>query len=304
MYRILAILLLFCLLPGRAVAEQQVRVLTSFSILADLVSQVGGDKVEVDSLVGPDSDAHAFRPSPVDARKLAQSDLLVINGLGYESWFKRLVEASDFQGPVVVASDGIKPIMARDMGNGHSHDDGHDHGPTDPHAWHDINSVIQYVENIRENLAELDPVNSDYYTRRASIYEARLRLLDSELEQAFAAIEPSQRKVITSHAAFEYLGRAYQIRFYAAQGITTESKSSAAHIASLIRLINAQGIQAMFVENTADARMLEQISRETGIDMGGRLYSDALAREGEASTYMGLMRYNADQLLSALAPES
>ena len=291
--------LLLALLATPALADK-LPVLASFSILADLTREVGGERVDVASLVGPDQDAHVFQPAPQDVKKLAAAKVFVVNGLGFEGWLSRLSKSSGFKGQTVVASQGVK---AQDMAEEeHDHHD-HDHGHTDPHAWHNPQNVKLYVNNIRAALTQADPAGKDYYSQRASQYSQQLDALDADARQRFAAIPASQRKVLTSHDAFGYLAQRYQIRFLSPQGVSTDAEASAKTVAKLVRQVKAEKIRAVFVENMSDKRLLEQLSREAGVHVGGKLYADALSpANGPAPSYLKLFSHNVNSLSAAMKP--
>jgi len=285
----LAALLMLAAAPGwsQPVAGHPLRVVASFSILADMAREVGGDAVEVTALVGPDADAHVFEPRPADVRRLAGADLVVVNGLGFEGWLERLVAASGYRGPVQVASAGIAPRL---LGAG-----------PDPHAWQDLALAQRYVANLRDALARARPELAAVFEARAADYTARLRNLDREVRARFDAIAPAQRRVITSHDAFGYFGAAYGIEFLAPQGTSTDGEASAAAVARLIDQIRGERVRAVFIENISDPRLIERIAREGGVHVGGRLYSDALSRPGTAAdTYLRLFDANARTLATAL----
>lgn len=285
----LAALLMLAAAHGwsQPVAGHPLRVVASFSILADMAREVGGDAVEVTALVGPDADAHVFEPRPADVRRLAGADLVVVNGLGFEGWLERLVAASGYRGPVQVASAGIAPRL---LGAG-----------PDPHAWQDLALAQRYVANLRDALARARPERAAVFEARAADYTARLRNLDREVRARFDAIAPAQRRVITSHDAFGYFGAAYGIEFLAPQGTSTDGEASAAAVARLIDQIRGERVRAVFIENISDPRLIERIAREGGVHVGGRLYSDALSRPGTAAdTYIRLFDANARTLATAL----
>jgi zinc/manganese transport system substrate-binding protein len=264
------------------------RVVASFSILADMVREVGGDAVEVTALVGPDADAHVFRPSPADARGLAAADLVVVNGLGFEGWLDRLVRASGYRGPTVVASEGI---ATRKLGRG-----------IDPHAWQDLANARRYVQNLQQALARARPGQSPQFERRAAEYIGRLDALAREIRARFDGISVHSRRAITSHDAFGYFGAAYNVRFFAPRGMSTESEASASAVARLIDQIRKEKVHAVFVENITDPRLIERVAREGGVHVGGRLYSDALSSPGtEADTYLKLFAHNARTISDALS---
>ncbi len=266
-------------------------VITSFSILGDIVHEIGQDKVEVKNLVGPDQDSHVFEPRPQNAKELARADLVVVNGLGFEGWLDRLIEASGFRGKILVATIGIQPLAH--MVNGKT--------MVDPHAWHSLKNAKVYVDNIVKGLTNLLPEEASFFKARGEVYSKALETLEQEMSQKIAEIPPENRKVITNHDAFGYLGKDFNITFFAPLGISTESEPSAKAIAALIKKIREKKIQAIFVENISNPRLLEQISSETGTHIGGVLYSDALSPAGkEADTYFKMMSFNLSSLIRAM----
>ena len=290
--------LLLALLSTPALADK-LPVLASFSIMADLVQEVGGERVTVSSLVGSDQDAHVFQPAPQDVKKLAAAKVFVVNGLGFEGWLNRLSKSSGFKGQTVVASQGVKPLVMADDDHDHGHD--HGHASQDPHAWHNPQNVKLYVRNISAALSQADPAGKDYYSQRAQAYSQQLEQLDADARQRFAAIPASQRKVLTSHDAFAYLAQRYQIRFLSPQGVSTEAEASAKGVAKLVRQVKSEKIRAVFMENMSDKRLLEQLSREAGVQIGGKLYADALSpANGPAASYVQLFKHNIDGLWTAM----
>jgi zinc/manganese transport system substrate-binding protein len=279
--------------PASAWSDNPIPVVATFSILGDMVKRIGGDHVAVTTLVGADGDAHVYQPIPADARAVSQADILVFNGLAFEGWLDRLVEASNFAGIRVVATDGIEPI---------AFGDGDDHGAFDPHAWQSLANAVVYVDNITAVLATADPANASSYYRNRASYVAEIEGLDAEIRGLAAGLPEDRRTVVTSHDAFGYFSEAYGLHFVAPHGVSTESEPSAADIAALIRQIREEGIRAIFIESIADSRLLEQIAAETGASIGGTLYSDSLSKpDGPASTYLNMMRYNALTLARALS---
>lgn len=298
---------LFSMAPA-ALAKERLQVLVSFSILADMVVNVGGDDVEVTALVGPDSDAHAYSPRPIDARAVSQADLVVFNGLNFEGWMERLVKASDHRGPVVVATAGVEERLeqaaAEHEGEDEAQDDhgheGHDHGGKDPHAWQDLGLGEVYVDNILAGLIEADPDNEAAYRQRAERYRADIAAVHAELQQMLAEI-PDTAPVITSHRAFDHFARAYHLTFLSPVGLSSEAEPSAADLAALVEVIRDNDIRALFHENMTSRALLDQLAEETGVPVAGTLYSDALASDGDAATWLGMMRHNARVLHDALA---
>lgn len=273
-----------------------VRAVASFSILGDLVRQVGGDQVAVDVLVGPGADAHVFQPTPAQARQVAQAQIVFANGLGFEGWMSRLLKTAGYQGQQVVTSQGIKP--QKEAGHG-----GHNHGDSDvdPHAWQNPRHVMTYVDNIAKGLCAVDAARCEGFRKNAAAYTIQLQGLDAEITAAWGLIPATQRKVITSHDAFGYYAKAYGVTFLAPQGMSTDSEASAKGVARLIRQMKQENIKALFVESIADPRLIEQIGRETGVRPAGELFSDSLSEPGgQAGSYLAMMRANTTALTQAV----
>lgn len=293
-----AIATIGALLAGHAApAQEPLKVVATFSILADFVKNVGGDRVDVHALVGPNGDVHVYQPTPADAKLMAGAKVVVVNGLGYEGWIERLIRASATRLKPVVASEGIKPRR----GSGHGHDHGHSHGPFDPHAWQSVANAKIYVANIRKALIAADPAGKAAYEANATAYLAKLDALEREVREAVARIPPERRRIVTNHDSFGYFADAYGLEILAAQGVSTETQPSAKEVAALIRQIKARKIGGVFMENITDPRLLERIAKETGARIGGVLYSDALTGpDGPAPTYLDLIRHNIRSLSTAL----
>lgn len=284
-----------------APATAPVPVVATFSILGDFVREVGGNRVTLTTLVGPNGDGHVYSPTPADARRVADAKLVVVNGLKFEGWIDRLIKASGTRAPVVVATKSIKPLKTEGDDHKHGHSHGHDHGEFDPHAWQDVRNARVYVANIRDALIAADPDGRAVYEANATAYLARLEALDAEIREAVARIPADRRRVITSHDAFAYFKAAYGVDFVAPQGVSTEAEASARDVGRIIRQIRSQNIPAVFMENVTDQRLIERIARETGARIGGRLYSDALSMpDGNAGTYIEMMRHNIRAISTAL----
>ena len=293
-------------------ATDELKVVTSFTILGDMARNVGGERVALTTLVGPDGDAHVFEPTPADARALAEADLVIVNGLGFEGWIDRLVKASGYKGPVIVASEGIAALKAEEEhGHGHGdahdsdekaekHEDHHHEGEFDPHGWQDLANGRIYVANIARALAAADPAHADDYRRRADAYDDKLVALDRDIRSRLDVVPADRRKVITSHDAFQYFGRAYGIDFHAPVGLSTEDEPSAGEVAALIRQMRDEGIRVLFVDNISDPRLVQQLAREADAVIGGTLYSDSLSGStGPAPTYMDMFRHNVSEIAKA-----
>lgn len=294
---VLALVLAAGFHAGAAAAEPALRTVASFSILGDLVRQVGGERVEVEVLVGPGSDAHVYSPKPAQARQVGQAQLVFSNGMGFDGWMSRLLKSAGFKGRHVVASEGVPPIKSAADHGGH----GHGHAASDPHAWQDVGRVQTYVANIAKALCAADAPGCDAYRRNADGYGLQLKALDQEIRQTWGGIPAPQRLVISSHDAFGYYAAAYGVRFLAPQGVSTDAEASAQGVARLIRQIRQEKARALFVESIADPRLIQQIARETGLKASTiGLYSDSLAPSGEASSYLGMMRHNTQALAAAV----
>lgn len=287
-------------------AEPPLKVVASFSILGDIVREVGGADVSVSTLVGADGDAHEYEPTPGDAKTLAGAKVLFVNGLDFETWLPRLVKASGFAGDTVVASKGVTPRRFErhnDEKHDHGSADAHAHGNTDPHAWQNLANGVMYARNVAEGLAHADPAHADAYRQRADAYVAKIEALDKRVREAFAGIPAERRKVVTSHDAFGYFGDAYGVGFISAVGISTDAEPSAADMARIIQQVKREKVPAVFVENISSPKLVEQIARETGAKVGGSLYSDALSAAGKpGDTYLKMFDWNVKQLVAALQP--
>jgi zinc/manganese transport system substrate-binding protein len=276
-------------LSAPARAQDRLNVVASFSILGDFVRNVGGDRVNVTTLVGPDSDAHVYVPAPADAKKVADAKLVFVNGLGFEGWLSRLLKSAGGKASVVTATSRIAPLKR-----------GSD---ADPHAWQSVANARIYVANIRDALVAAAPADADAFKSRASTYLADLDALEREVRAAIAAIPENRRKVISTHSAFGYFAAAYGVEFIAPLGVSTESAASARDIAGIITQIRAARIPAVFLENITDPRLMGRIAAETGARVGGTLYSDSLTGEkGDSPTYIAMVRHNIKALTSALSP--
>ncbi|MBR0740189.1 metal ABC transporter substrate-binding protein [Bradyrhizobium liaoningense] len=283
-------LILLCallLIASPLQAAERLNVVASFSILADFVRNVGGDKVNLTTLVGADSDVHVYTPAPSDAKRIADARLVIVNGLGLEGWLPRLVQSAGSKAKVVTASAGIAPLK---LG-----------AAADPHAWQSIPNARVYVTDIANALATASPDDAEFFRAQAKAYLEKLETLDREVREAVAKIPPERRKVISTHNAFGYFSAEYGIRFIAPLGVSTETEPSARDIAAIIGQIKAARIPAVFLENISDDRLIRRIAAETGAKVGGTLISDSLTGEkGPAPTYIDMVRHNIKALTSAL----
>lgn len=288
-----------------AASAEGLKVVASFSIIADFAKHVGGGRIELTTLVGPNGDAHVYEPKPADAAAMADAQVVLVNGLNFEGFLARLVEASGTKAELIELTKGVEPIK---MKQDHAHDTAsteqghaHHHGDIDPHAFQSIANAKIYVKNIADAFCAADAAGCDGYRANAATYLEKLDATDREVRQTIASIPENKRVIITSHEAFGYFEHAYGLTFLAPEGISTESEASAADVAKLIRQVKEDKASAIFVENVTNPRLIEQIASETGLKVGGTLYSDALsAPDGDASTYIDLMRHNASTIKGAI----
>jgi zinc/manganese transport system substrate-binding protein len=275
--------------------SNRLSIVASFSILRDLVANVGGNRVDVTALVGPGGDAHAYEPSPADVKTVGAAGLIVINGLGFEGWMERLAQASAATAPVVVASAGVVPRRAGNPGGAVQA------SGSDPHAWQSVHNAEIYVSNIRDGLIRADPPGRTIYEGHAAAYLAELDRLDADIRRVVAEIPAGRRKIITTHDAFGYFAAEYGFAFVAAQGVSSETDPSARDIARIIRTVREQQIPALFFEAAVDRRLVRRIAAETGARIGGTLYADTLsAPAGPAATYIDMMRHNIHEIVKEM----
>ena len=274
------------------VSAAPLKAVASITIIADMVHEVGGDLVEVQSIVGPDGDAHAYESSPQDSKNLSVASVVFVNGLGLDTWIEKITQASGFKGPIVTTTDGIKPHQMNE--------DGKD--ILDPHAWQDLSNGQIYVKNIAEGLCKADANDCDKFRTNATAYNNKLVALDQDVRAKFASLPASARQVVTTHDAFGYFATAYDLRFLAPEGFSTESEPSADAVAKIIRQIKQDKIKALFFENMSDPRVIEAIAAETGVRPGPPLYADALSKPDEgADTYIKMFQHNTETLMKAMA---
>lgn len=291
------------LTSAEAVLAEPLKVVASFSIIGDFVRNVGGDRIELSTLVGPDGDAHVYEPSPADAVKMSKADVVLVNGLQFEGFLTRLVASSATKASIVEVSKGVVTITMKEdrHAEGDATGDHHHHGDIDPHAFQSIANAKIYVKNIADAFCAADADGCDAYKANARAYTAKLDEADAQVKAAVAAIPADKRTIITSHDAFGYFEHAYGLTFLAPEGISTEAEASAADVAALIKQIRGDKASAIFVENITNPRLIEQISAETGVKVGGTLYSDALSKaDGPAATYIEMMKSNIETIRRAI----
>jgi len=276
-----------------AASAEALKVVSSFTVISDFAKNVGGDKVSITTLVGPDGDAHVYEPKPSDAVAVAGADVVLVNGLHFEGFLPRLVEASATKAPIVELTKGVEPIKSAEEDHGDSGAAKEEHGAYDPHAFQSIRNAKIYVQNIVDAFCTADATNCDTYKTNAAAYTKKLDATEAEVKAAIASIPESKRLIITSHDAFGYFQHEYGLKFLAPEGISTDSEASAADIVALIKQVKEDKASAIFVENITNPRLIEQIASETKLNVGGTLFSDALSKPDEgAATYIDMMHHN------------
>lgn len=273
-------------------SEEPPLAVATISILADFVRAVAGERLEVTSIVHFGGDPHTYEPVPSDARRIADADLVVRNGLGLERWLDRLIE-TNAKTRVVTATEGLVPLVQAD---------GDYEGHPDPHLWMDPRLAVAYVRNIEAALAERYPEHSAEFEQNARGYAERLEALDRDIAHELSGIEEEHRKLVTTHDAFRYFGRRYGVEVVATiWGISTEREPSAREIRTIVDGIREQGVRSVFVETTVNPALMLRIAEETGIHVGAPLYGDSVGPPGSgADTYVGMMRANASAVAEGL----
>jgi ABC-type Zn uptake system ZnuABC Zn-binding protein ZnuA len=291
-------------------AGAPVQAVASFSILGDLVENVGREAVEITTLIGPGVDAHTYDPAPADLVVLAEADVIFENGLGFEPWLDQFFASAQPPGARVIVTEGITPRAA---GENDDHageeqpeqDGGQEHGQYDPHVWHDVANVIVMVGNIRDALVAADPARAQLYEANAAAYIDELNALHASIREQVDTLPAERRKLVTSHDTFGYFAAAYgfEVLGTALGSLSTEAGDpSARDIATLITEIEDAGVPAIFAENVANPDLMESIAAEAGVKLAPPLYTDALGPPGSpGETYIGMMRSNVATIVTALS---
>jgi zinc/manganese transport system substrate-binding protein len=274
-------------MPTRA--EDPLRVVASFSVLADLAKQIGGADAVVTSLVPLGGEPHDWEPRPRDIAALARADLVVVNGLGLEGWLDRLIAASGYAGPVLVASRDVDPLLEAS-------------GIPDPHAWHSPAAAALYAGVIAGAFTDLRPARADAFRANLDSFNAELDALAAWARTRAAAIPANRRVVVTTHDAFAWLGRDYNIRFLSPAGLDSAAQPSAKRLGELVAEIRAAGVGAVFLEAGGDSRLARTLAAEAGVAVGPPLYAGTLTPAGGAAAdYLSLWRYNFTRMLEAMS---
>jgi len=264
-------------------------VVTTFTVIADMVEQVGGDRVRVDSITRVGSEIHGYEPTPGDLLRADGADLIIDNGLGLEAWFEQFLSNVDV--PRVVASEGIEPIAIA----------GSDGNAPNPHAWMSPVAAERYITNIRDALIELDPAGTAEFTERADDYIAELRLVADELRAAVEQLPDSRRALVTCEGAFSYLARDLGLDEAYIWPVNAEQQATPQRVAATIDFVRERDVPAVFCETTVASYPMEQVSESTGAPLAGLLFVDSLSEpDGPVPDYLTLLRYDIDLIISGL----
>lgn len=277
-----------------------IKVIAVESFLADIVQNVAGDRLIVETLMPEGLDPHSFEPTPMDVARISDSDILFVNGAGFEEWLEDIIENLPADQIIIETSTGLQ---SRTIEEGHSEDDGHDH-EIDPHFWLDPNLVITYVENIRDGLIGVDPQGKDLYSANAETYIQQLKELDEYIQEKIAVIPMERRLIVTNHESFGYFADRYGFKVVGTiiHSVSSGSAPSAQQMAELVDQMRASGAIAIFMETGSNPQLAEQLSTETGIKVVYDLYTHSISEaDGNAPSYIGLMKYNVEQMVRALA---
>ncbi len=269
---------------------EKITAVSSINIISDIVKNIGGDKVESFSICGVGVDPHTYHAKPSDPRLISKSNIVFINGFNLEHWIEEMISSAGGDVKKVTVSEGITPIT-----------DEKGFGDPDPHAWFDVKYAKIYAENIAKGLSEADPKNADYYNENLKKYLTELDNLDNWIKDEILKIPEEQRILITSHDAFRYFGKAYGMEVKGLQGISTEAKVRTEDFKNIIDLIKSKKIKSVFVETSVNPKLLEQISQETGVAVGGTLFSDSIGNEGTPEgSYTGAVKFNVNTIVNSL----
>ncbi|KUM42730.1 metal ABC transporter substrate-binding protein [Pseudomonas sp. EpS/L25] len=285
--------LLGLLLGNAAQAAEPFKVVTTFTVIADMASNVAGDAAQVESITKPGAEIHNYQPTPGDLLKTRDAQLVLWNGLNLELWFERFFSRMK-DVPSAVVSQGVAPIAIAQ---------GPYAGKPNPHAWMSPQAALVYVDNIREALVQHDPANAETYRRNAEAYKARITTTLDPLRQQLRAIPEQRRWLVSSEGAFSYLARDLGLKELYLWPINADAQGTPQQVRRVIETVRAERIPAVFSESTVSAAPAEQVARESGARYGGVLYVDSLsAADGPVPTYLDLLRVTTETLVKGLAP--
>lgn len=283
-----------------ALSPAKPQVVTTHTVLADLVSVVAGERAEVKCLLPVTLDPHSYEPKPADIRLLSRADLVVINGFGLEPWAEKVIANSGFHGALIKAAEGAPHLLKSDPSS-ETEEMSHPQGHYDPHAWHDPENVKHYVAAIRDALSKISPENAAEFQANTASYSEKLDALNREAQAQFATIPPDQRKLVTSHDSLRYLAAAYGLSIRAVAGSRPDQEPSARQLAQLIASIRREHVRAVFFEATTNPKLAELVAREGNVRVVEQLYTDSLGAPGSlGATYLEMFRANVETIVRAL----
>ena len=281
-------------------AGEKLRVASVSTVDTEIVQQVGGEHVEVAALVQPGVDPHEYEPTPADLRKVSEARLLLTSGKHMENYLNKLQEATGGKADLLKVGDHFSSLKMKQGEHCEQRTNAGAGGmKEDPHWWHSVSNVKEATKLVRDELIKLDPADKADFEKNAQAYLANLDELEDWIRRKVAELPRNQRRLVTSHDAFQYLARDYGFKIEAIEGLTTETEASNRHVSELIDDIKKQHVKAIFLENTLNPKVTTQITRETGAKIGGSLYPDGLGT-GDASTYEGMMKHNVSTIVDAL----
>ncbi len=271
-------------------AQKKYKVLATASIFSDMAKNIATDEIEVESIVPIGSDPHLYEPTPNDVKAVSAADLILVNGLGFEGWLKKLIDNSGTSAKIVVITNGIEAIQNLSYKN-----------TADPHAWMNVQNGLIYIKNIKNALIELDPTGKLEYEFNYGIYKQQLETLDDYVVQKISEIPEHKRVLITSHDAFQYYGRRYRITLEPVLGVSTEAEVQTADIRRIISVIRKNEIPTVFIETTVNPKLLQQIAMDNNVSIGGSLFSDSIGDlNSPAPSYYDMIKYNTDTIVEGL----
>jgi ABC-type Zn uptake system ZnuABC Zn-binding protein ZnuA len=287
-------IILFTLFSLIAKSQDKILAVSSASIFNDMVKNIGGEYVEALSIVPVGGDPHVYEATPEDARIVAKADLIFINGLTFEGWINEVIQNSGTKGKTILITKGVTPIESQDHKNA-----------VDPHAWMDVSNGIIYCENILAALISVKPEKASYFKKNYETYRNKLIELDQYIIEEIKKIPQEKRVLITSHDAFNYYGKRYGLLICALMGISTEAEAQTSDIKRVIEVIRQRKVPAIFIESTINPKLLNQISQDHKVSIGGRLFADSIGEEGSGGdSYFDMIKSNTDVIIKALSNNS
>ena len=267
------------------------KIIATASMIADMAQNIVGDKFEVTTIVPIGKDPHTYEPTPSDATMVAHAKVVLKNSLTFEGWLEKLIDNSGTKAKVITVTEGIDVIESVAYANS-----------ADPHAWMSASNGLKYVENIKNAIVAFDVANKDYYEANYTAYTKKLKGLDEYIKTQVSTIPADQRILITSHDAFQYFGRRYDIRLESILGTSTDAQAQTSDIVRLNKVIKENNVPAVFIESTVNPKMLQQLANSNDITIGGSLFSDSIGdKDSDAPTYYDMLKYNTDVIVKALS---